>query len=136
MFNVEASSGIKVTRLGAHIRSTGSHDVDVYMKQGTHEGYELSSEAWEHIYSGVVDAKGSGEVTNIDGFDDVFVAAESSVAFYITSEESDLRYTTGDHPVSDSTIKISGGAGISDHLFKGKAFTPRAANVVVTYELQ
>lgn len=136
MFNVEASSDVKITSLGTHIRSTESHNIDVYMKQGSHDGYELSSDAWEHVYSGVVAAKGPGKPTIIDGFDDVFVAAESTVAFYISSEESDLRYTTGDHPASDSTITISGGAGISDPNFQGKAFTPRAANVVLTYELQ
>ena len=135
-FNVEASSDVKITSLGAHIRSTGSHDIAVYMKQGTHEGYELSPEAWEHLYSGAVDAKGPGEPTVIDGFADVSVGAKSSVAFYISSQESDLRYTTGDRPASDSTITISGGAGISDPNFQGKAFTPRAANVVITYELQ
>ena len=135
-FNVASTSDIKITSLGAHIRSTGAHDIALYMKQGTHEGYELSSNAWERIYSGTVDAKGPGKPTIIDGFADISVAAESSVAFYITSEESDIRYTNGDHPVSDATITISGGAGISDHLFQGKAFTPRAANVVVTYEFQ
>ena len=135
-FNVEASSDFKITGIAFHIRSTGSHNIDVYMKQGTHEGYELLPDAWKHLYSGTVDAKGPGEPTVIDGFADVSVGAESSVAFYISSQESDLRYTTGDHPVSDASIAVTGGAGISNPNFQGKAFTPRAANVVVTYELQ
>ena len=108
MIEILASKGIVVQSFDIHTFSTGSVHAYVYVRKGSYVGFETNPEAWTKIADTVVVGQGSPNPTSIPAKDVVSVTmnAGETYSFYITLDESSIRYTNGQIMVEDSSMKI------------------------------
>jgi hypothetical protein len=108
MIEVMASKNIVVNSFDIHTYSTGSVHAYVYVKKGSYVGFERDPSAWTKIADTVVVGKGSPNPTPIPqkDVDPVTINAGETFSFYITLDESSMRYTNGEVMAEDASLKV------------------------------
>lgn len=134
MFDVVATNDITVHCFNANL-SSGTVDIEIYSRSGTHVGNEMSNVGWTLLgtATGVV-SQGTGQATNIPIDVNTTILAGNTMAFYITeigvASGSPMNYTDGTAVgtilASDANVDILEGAGL-EYPF-ANFFTPRNFN--------
>jgi hypothetical protein len=115
--------------------------VEVYTKIGDYKKFAQDPDSWRIVARSNVIGAGEGKLTKIpeDEFEDIFMGANETRAFYVTLSTADLEYTrtltaSGKPVISDSFLRINAGEGVASKSFGGGSrFTPRIFNGVFHY---
>jgi hypothetical protein len=132
MFDIQAKEDqhVNVYRFAALHLESGSHDINIFTKNGSYKGYEHDASAWTQVLSldGLGGQGGSTYTWQSDNLEPkVGVLAETTQAFYILDAKSrsiyynnDLSYDSGDLWKSfDKLDAFVGTACDSSIAFKG-----------------
>ena len=129
MFDVSLSNSTEgITVLGLDVLTPVAFQslcVEIYSREGSYDGYDTDASAWEFLGSVSVLGLGKDTPTNVPlgSFDPVYIASDSTRAFYITTQDESLRYTAypgGEH-VSGSIFSSSSEAGVNVDMIVGVA---------------
>jgi hypothetical protein len=133
MFDITTNKAIVIKALDIHTYSTSSVRVLVYTKQGSHEGFEKDPSVWTLICDTRVYGAGSPQPTHIpaESVAAVSVLAGDTQAFYVTLNESKIRYTNGLVAADDGTVTIVKSSG-NKYPF-GDSYRQRIWNGVLYY---
>lgn len=146
MFDVNAkSSAIIIRSLAIHTAIKTSERrvvVEVYSKQGSFVGFEKEPDEWTNVFTAMVQGKGRGSLTYLPttDFTSVYIAADTTQAFYVTLTTKHLIYTNGDGLsrnkifTGNDDLDITEGAGVGIYKF-GQIYSPRVFNGEINYEL-
>ena len=134
-FDVFASTAITIVGFDVNLAvGEPSHTIDVWMRDGTADGFELSASGWTLLGSDVVVPAGADLPTHVD-VGGLFMDSGDTVGFIITTQENDdIMYTNGGpNDYSNADIAIRTFRGLSGGFPPGGAFTYRAWNGTVHY---
>jgi hypothetical protein len=136
MFSILTSKCISITGLTIHA-SSKNPSVEVWVKEGTYEGYESEPSSWRLHFIGVI--SGEGEITIPEGaFTPIQICNPGSFSFYITLQaNTGIKYTVGirEGDVFSKNEEISILEGIGIRYPFGQTFSPRIWNGSLTYKL-
>ena len=113
MFDITTNKAIVIKAFDIHTYSTSSVRVMVYTKQGTHEGFEKDPSVWTLICDTEITGAGSPKPTHVpaESVTAVSLLAGGTQAFYVTLNESKIRYTNGLVAADDGTVTIVKSSG-------------------------
>ena len=136
MFDVTAVQNVRITYIDVALDGSGTGNMMIYYKPGTHVGNETTSAAWTFLDSAHVTFSPTGFV-HLPIYINQVVTSGNSIAFYVTGDNGPIAvdYTNGNGVGNvysqDAYIQIREGTGI-DYPFGG-TFTPRVPNVNISY---
>lgn len=84
--------------------------VEIYSKDGGFEGFDSQSSAWTFLGSVSVVGQGKDTPTRIPigSFDPQYIAPDSTRAYYVTTQDENLRYTAySDNTTTTGTVFVS-----------------------------
>ena len=84
MFDVTANNDVDVTGFQLNL-DAGSHEVEVYFRMGTHEGYEADGLAWTPLVADTVTSTGGGAGTVLALPSAVQIPSGRTYGFYVTT---------------------------------------------------
>ncbi|MDA3862672.1 MAG: DUF4215 domain-containing protein [Deltaproteobacteria bacterium] len=136
MFDVVSRKNITITHFDTNL-DTGTREIEIYYKLGTHEGYETNSGAWIYLGSTSVSGMGIDIATSIPIYFSVYLPTNTRAAFYIISTTSGMKYTSGStlgalHS-ANTDLEFYEGTGTSDTLWNSSFFSPRIFNGTIYY---
>lgn len=130
MFTVQAVAPTQITSFDIHCNTGGvTATVQVFVKEGTYQGFEANSGAWTLIQEVEVANQGSGEFTTLPALGNpIALASGAELSFYIRRAEPDgLKYTNGSGEgnvfASDDNLRFLEGNGVAEVF--GTPFRPR-----------
>ncbi|MBI3509359.1 MAG: gliding motility-associated C-terminal domain-containing protein [Bacteroidetes bacterium] len=139
MFDITALSNITINCFDVNM-ATGTTNVEIYYKVGTHVGFTTTPGAWTLIGSASVAGLGTNLATYVPVSVNVAVTAGCTVAFYITRTTAGgpiVNYTNGTAVgfvfASNADLQVKDGTG-KDYPFAA-SFTPRRFNGTIYYTL-
>jgi hypothetical protein len=136
MFDVTAVQNVRITYIDVALDGSGTGNMAIFYKSGTHVGSESNSGAWTFLDSAHVAFSASGFV-HLPIYINQIITAGNTIAFYVTGDNGTLAvdYTNGSSLGNvysqDGFIQIKEGTGI-DYPFGG-TFSPRIPNVNINY---
>ncbi|KAL7517831.1 hypothetical protein ACHAWX_002719 [Stephanocyclus meneghinianus] len=124
--DASASQGIVV--LGLDILTPASFEtvcVEIYSREGGYKGFDTVQSAWEFLGSVTVLGLGKDTPTIIPlgSFDPVYIAPNSTRAFYVTTQDESMRYTaySDGEQTSGSVFASSDEGGVNVDILMGVA---------------
>ena len=129
MFDVSLSNSTQgISVLGLDVLTPVAFQslcVEIYSREGTYEGFDTDASAWDFLGSVSILGLGKDRPTNVPlgSFDPVYIAPDSTRAFYVTTQDESLRYTAypgGEH-VSGSVFSSSSEGGVNVDVVVGVA---------------
>ncbi|MDT0556991.1 proprotein convertase P-domain-containing protein, partial [Patiriisocius hiemis] len=135
MFDINALNDVTINSFDINM-NTGTDDVEVYFKTGTHVGFEGDASAWTLLDTATgITSNGPDTATPLNLNLGQVVLAGETVAFYVSTLTVGVGYTNGTTPgavfASDANIEFLEGAG-NAYPF-GTFFTPRVFNGNIIY---
>lgn len=129
MFDVRITNSTEgISILGLDILTPAAFQtlcVEIYSRMGSYEGYDNMASSWDFL--GSVEVIGLGKDTPtiipLGSFDPVYVGPDETRAFYVTTQNENLRYTaypSGEH-LSGSVFSSSSDAGVNVDVLVGVA---------------
>ena len=129
MFDVRITNSTEgISILGLDILTPAAFQtlcVEIYSRMGSYEGYDTMASSWDFL--GSVEVIGLGKDTPtiipLGSFDPVYVGPDETRAFYVTTQNENLRYTaypSGEH-LSGSVFSSSSDAGVNVDVLVGVA---------------
>ena len=135
-FDVHANTPLTIVGFDINLDTGFSdHTIDVYYRDGTADGFELSAAGWTLLGSDVVVPAGMDVPTHVNvgglSMDD----GDTIGIIIITQRETDFRYTDGGPSIYiNSDINILTFRGLAGGFPPSSAFTYRAWNGTVHYD--
>jgi hypothetical protein len=140
MFTVTSLKKVGISTIDIHVSEKKEILVEVYTKIGDYKKFAENPDSWRLVARSNIIGAGEGKLTKIPeaDFDDVFMRANETRAFYVTLSTADLTYTrtriaAGKPFMSDSFLRINAGEGVASKLFGGSRFSPRIFNGALHY---
>jgi hypothetical protein len=147
MFDVVAINDVDIVALDLHLRSDaveGEKIIEIYTISGSHIRNNTSPEQWVKVCcsKGVI-GNGVSKRTTLDSahfFRKISIASGERMAFYVTSDEAIIRYTTSSKPeccdisATSLDLQIYEGSGVGSYPF-GPTAKPRIFNGAIHYEV-
>ena len=113
MFDVSTSAGHSHIKGVTVNLDAGSHNVRVYAKRGTFAGSETTAADWTLLGSATgVTSQGPGNATPITFPTNLLVPGGETYGLYVTTEGTDINYTTGNNNYSFGNLNIVAGTGL------------------------
>ena len=128
---------ITIRGMALHVFGTEEEVVEVYTKQGSHQGYEQTRHAWSESIQANIVGKGTGNLTWIPpNFASIDIAANKTHAFYVTLRSTHLIYGSSSGSIGsvyayDESIQVMEGVAVT-YAF-GEILGPRLFNGVLRY---
>lgn len=137
MFDIVAMSSLQITHLKLHTPSKREVPIEIWTKEGTHEGFEKEKGAWTLLVSTTMQGRGIGKRSSLE-FSPILLVESQRRAFYITTTSgARLAYTdgrgVGTVSAANDDIAIMEGTG-NTYPF-GTIFKKRRWNGVLEYSL-
>lgn len=133
MFDVAGLVNVTIDNLDVVLASFAgtSHDVSIYYKSGSFQGYENSPGAWTLAGSTTVNSTGYRQFTNVPINIGQNLNGDTLGVFVLNTNNESLSATGGAVSFTDSVIKIMPGKTMSN--FTNHPFSPRIFNGIVNY---
>ena len=134
-FDVGAYAPVTIVGFDINLEAgIATHNIDVYYRAGTADGYELNPAEWTLLGTDNVVPAGDNLPTHVD-VGGLFLDTGDTVGFIIiTQEYSGIRYTNGGpNTYTNSDIEIITYRGLADGWPPSSAFSYRAWNGTVHY---
>lgn len=115
MFDLQPKKNIIIRTLYVHTAQPGPVIVELWIKDGTHEGFERNPMAWQRRVVASVDGKGMGLRSSFD-VGSIVLNANKLYSFYILILDGKFRYTNGvalgSVSADNSDITVYEGSGV------------------------
>lgn len=137
MFDVNALTDITVDSFDVHGDVGLTFDVNVWVKTGTHVGFEADASAWTLLDTAVgVVSNGDGVVTPLNLTLGYTIPAGETHAFFVSPIGGGFNYHNGTAVgallASDANLEILEGSAVDD-AFSGTVFAPRVFEGNIIY---
>ena len=136
MFDIKPKTDIEIWALGVNTNSTASETFDVYVREGSHVGFESNAGAWELWGSYTTTGSGQDVYTFIYPGTRSF-EADKTYGVYIDMSSygtgTALRYTNGNETYENNFLRIESGVGKGNGAFSGSTFADRIWNGAIYY---
>ncbi len=136
MFDITAKKDLVITQLSGHFAHEVDIPVSIYYRKGSFVGYEQKAAAWTLLGTTVIPfGLGTGVPTPIPIEMNLAVAANETIALYVTDELGVMKFDVGTQvgnvAAADTCLEIKEGSSV-DHLFGAKV-SARVWNGIVFY---
>jgi hypothetical protein len=123
MFDVVALRDVSITSFDLYCNRAVTEQLQIYTRQGSYKGHELSQDGWTLVYDKMVSLGGRDNLVELDALDsEVEIAEGTRQAFYIFTNGVVL-YTGGTREgnlyAADDALGFYEGVGIDAGTFSG-----------------
>lgn len=135
-FDVQAYTPLTIVGFDINLQiGDPNHTIDVWMREGTADGFEMVAAGWTLLGSDVVVPAGTDLPTHVN-VGGLYMEAGDTVGFVITTQAyTGIRYTDGGpNTYTNSDMGIVTFRGLSDGFPSGSVYAYRAWNGTVHYD--